>query len=492
MKQKRCLTMLICLALLLGAAAPFALAEGEEAGGDGTAATAEPAPDMETATDAAEAGEPAAAASDEAVDAALCARLLRADEDSAEFTSWLRTLAHIPHTRARQKVGRAVLACALGLSSATPVSDSLYLVPCAEAPLPSNDVNLYSRQHYNLHGAIYSDSPITSVTVSVTNRAITGGSLYPIEATVSFDAADQRTAYALDETTDEGESLSEQMRFDRCRAGTTNGKHTIRILVTTAAQTEPVTVYEANFTVLDERPVLTSNAFRDNYSTALRFFGGDSSKFLMQYTWRSSGKRDIYTNAEWREANIVNSSLGRVHVDAVENFEMASEYLETTYLRVNVNGAEGKVLQLDELVAKYATYVPRFQSNLRLISHHTFGTAIDVNDRYGANGNSADNWEVIGPEVRDCLVYNGIQADESGRQYYDFSYTGDYSPKTDGIPQSIINYLLYELAFFRAGFNWGYYYDHTCDAMHFSLTDGEHYRHMDSETGLRKVFEYYN
>jgi hypothetical protein len=48
---------------------------------------------------------------------------------------------------------------------------------------------------------------------------------------------------------------------------------------------------------------------------------------------------------------------------------------------------------------------------------------------------------------------------------------------------------LYELAFYRAGFQWGHYYVSTSDAMHFTLTDNIRISH-DGNEGLRKVYEY--
>ena len=143
-----------------------------------------------------------------------------------------------------------------------------------------------------------------------------------------------------------------------------------------------------------------------------------------------------------------------------------------------------------ELVDKYAAYVPRFQSNLEYLSHHTLGTAIDVNDNMYPNQNIPRNHDLIGGEVKNHLVYNGIKTDENGIKYYDFTYDGTYPAKYKKIPKSILNYLVYELAFFRAGFEWGFYYETTCDAMHFMLTENDRNRHMHTDIGLRKVYEY--
>ena len=60
----------------------------------------------------------------------------------------------------------------------------------------------------------------------------------------------------------------------------------------------------------------------------------------------------------------------------------------------------------------------------------------------------------------------------------------------NGVPREIQNYLLYELAFYRAGFGWGYYFSHNCDAMHYTLTELDPALHEAEGTGLRKVFEY--
>ncbi|MEZ4509046.1 MAG: M15 family metallopeptidase [Eubacteriales bacterium] len=141
-------------------------------------------------------------------------------------------------------------------------------------------------------------------------------------------------------------------------------------------------------------------------------------------------------------------------------------------------------------MGKAVTYVPRFQSNLGYISHHTLGTAIDVNDDMYPNKNKSSNHDIIGDDVKNHLVYNGIQTDETGVRYYDFTYDGSYPARYLKVPKTIVNYLLYELAFFRAGFEWGYYYETTCDAMHFMLTENDINRHMHSDIGLRKVYAY--
>ena len=131
-----------------------------------------------------------------------------------------------------------------------------------------------------------------------------------------------------------------------------------------------------------------------------------------------------------------------------------------------------------------------FSPTSAYVSHHTLGTAIDVNDNMYPNYNILTNHDLIGDDVRHHLTYNGIKTDESGQQYYDFTYDGSYSARYKQIPKSLLNYLIYELAFFRAGFQWGYYYETACDGMHFMLTENDINRHMHSDIGLRKVYEY--
>ncbi|MEZ4627873.1 MAG: hypothetical protein R2912_07250 [Eubacteriales bacterium] len=106
------------------------------------------------------------------------------------------------------------------------------------------------------------------------------------------------------------------------------------------------------------------------------------------------------------------------------------------------------------------------------------------------NKNIPRNHDLIGGEVRNHLVYNGIKTDENGISYYDFTYDGTYSAKYKKVPKTIVNYLVFELAFFRAGFEWGFYYETTCDAMHFMLTENDRNRHMHTDIGLRKVYAY--
>ena len=80
-------------------------------------------------------------------------------------------------------------------------------------------------------------------------------------------------------------------------------------------------------------------------------------------------------------------------------------------------------------------------------------------------------------------------SDENGTKYYDFTYTGGYRNAVKEVPPEIVNYLLYELAFYRAGFRWGFYFD-SSDAMHFTLTESRREYFEEGAYALRKVYEY--
>ena len=346
--------------------------------------------------------------------------------------------------------------------------------------------NIQRKLDFNLHGSIYADSPITSVHAEMVPLSGKGAA---VRQTVTFSPEQNITAYSL--TSKVLESLDEKFDIRRLKAG----QYHFTLSATSVSHPDPVVLVSVDCGIIAlKKYTLTQNKFDDNYSDALEFFRADKQSFLFPY-YIGEG-RSIGTDVAWRDAHIVKSSLGRVHINAVPNFESAYHYLKNTYIRVSrLNHRsgkvdEGKVMLLFDLVDDYCAYVPRFQSNLAYVSHHTLGTAIDVNDHMYPNANIPRNHDRIRGDVRNHLVYNGIKTDETGLQYYDFSYDGTYTASYKDVPHTIINYLLYELAFYRAGFEWGFYYETTCDAMHFMLTENDRNRHMHSDIGLRKVYAY--
>ncbi len=421
--------------------------------------------------------------------AANAAKMLRAGTDSAAVRYWSTAQAHVAQQGWLKRAAVAMLTVAGGGGPSPVGREDIQFQPCAEVPPLTNGDVLQQGLDFNIHGSIYTDSPITSVTAKL---ASTGGGK-TVSATVTFLPESNVTDYSLASKVEPqgGKSLDTLFDISRLRAG----QYQFTLSAATVEQPEPVVLLTAACEIaVEKKHILTQNQFDDNFFDASEFFGGDTEKFLFRYTAKDG--RYIATDAEWREAHIVVSSLGRVHIDALPNFEAANHYLENAYVRVSVfNYKTGKmivgdVLLLKDLVGKAVTYVPRFQSNLDYISHHTFGTAIDVNDDLYPNKNKPSNHDLIGDDVKNHLTYNGILTDESGVQYYDFTYDGTYPARFLKLPKTIVNYLLYELAFFRAGFEWGFYYETTCDAMHFMLTENDINRHMHSDIGLRKVYDY--
>jgi len=223
-------------------------------------------------------------------------------------------------------------------------------------------------------------------------------------------------------------------------------------------------------------------------------FFGDKSHFLFEYKWNEA--RSITIDPEWVEKYIVSmpglaGKKWRVHADALPYFREAIEYVESTYVRVQGNGHDSGIIRLDKLVkSSNGTYVPRYVTDRTFISHHSFGTAVDINAYTEPNNNVLENRDIIRSEVGK-LTYNGIK-EKDGHKYYDFSYAGDWPDYYREVPTSVMNYLLYELAFYRAGFGWGYYYLNTCDGMHFTLTERDVSEFSEPKTGLRKVYDYAN
>lgn len=417
--------------------------------------------------------------------AANAAKMLRAGADSAAVHYWTTAEAHVAQQGFLKKAVIAMLSVAAG-SETTPVGyEGIQFRTCPEVPMLQDGETLQRGLDFNLHGSLYSDSPITSVRAEMVPVSGEGAA---IRKAVEFLPELNVTAYSL--TSRDLDPLDKQFDISKLRAG----QYHFTLTATSVAHPEPVTLVSVDCDIVQLKPhTLTQNKFDDNYLDALEFFR-DPQEFLFPY-YMGDG-RGIGTDAVWRDAHIVPSSLGRVNVSAVPNFETADHYLKNTYLRVNLlnlrtgKTTEGVTMLLDELVDKYCAYVPRFQSNREYLSHHTLGTAIDVNDNMYPNHNIPRNHDLIGGEVRNHLVYNGIKTDENGIQYYDFTYDGTYPAKYKKVPKSIVNYLVFELAFFRAGFEWGFYYETTCDAMHFMLTENDKNRHMHTDIGLRKVYEY--
>ena len=353
-----------------------------------------------------------------------------------------------------------------------------------------------------LLGKIISNYPIVSVKITDTCAYNFSGK-YPVTAERTYDAADAMRTLTLSEVfpTYAGELAAPEPDAAGLRADPfllsdlTVGKHTIRVSALCDGQEKESVLYEGTFNVLsDDWEILTEKDFgMANYRAAYAFFGKDTGRFLYRYQ-RVDG-RYIIADPSWERAHIteLEGYGGRkwlVHVDAVPYYEKAFSYLERVRFRVHGTNGDTGVLPLKDCIVTYnGSYVSRFVSSMKTVSFHAFGTASDINADMAPNRNNKENKSVIRSAVKNDLVYNGILGAEDGEAWYDFTYSGSGALTEAGIPEAVINYLLYELAFYRAGFQWGYYYSGTSDGMHFTLAEKVSGSH-NSKSSLRKVFTY--
>ena len=374
-------------------------------------------------------------------------------------------------------------------SSSTPPPDlSLSFRADPAYPMPENGAVLTLGDPYTIGGTVYSNYPLDTVTVSI-SCSHNNKKIYPYKRAVRLKNTSIGIYTLTDRATDDGVSLSSLIHFSELLVGV----HTLKISASVKGS-RSVEVYRCSFYVLgDEWETITKDKFPDSYPEALAFFGSEE-RFLYRYQWVNG--RYIVADPEWERTYITeitgypDATPWRVHVDAVPYFEKAFEYLDTSYLRVHGTNGDTGIIKANALITEYdGCYVSRFTSSLKAISHHTFGTAVDVNASMEPNKNKEANHAVIDNDVKDHLVYNGI-LEENGVSYYDFSYDGSYACDPNGVPETCVNYLLYELGFFRAGFDWAHYYKSTSDAMHFCLSEFVTHKHDEKIYGLRKVFEY--
>lgn len=367
----------------------------------------------------------------------------------------------------------------------------LNFVADVEYPLPTLETAHKFGRSAQLRGTIYSDMPLTAVRVSISCKHH-DDEFYPYILIVNLLGDEKIYNYSLDDSaTLEDTSINEMTRFADLQVGL----HTLKIAAMVEGYDRFVDVTQTQFNVLsDEWKQIEKKDFNGTYDSAFAFFQ-DDEKFLCKYQWVYG--RYIIFDPAWEDKYITSitaypaEKTWLIHVDALPYYERLLPYLENTYLRVQGTNGDSGVRQLSELILSYAgTYVSRFTSSRKTISHHSFGTASDINSQMEPNLNKPENRELVDTEVREYLSYNGMRT-EGGLSYYDFAYSGSYANTEIGIPESVINYLLYELAFFRAGFQWGHYYNSTSDAMHFTLTDAIARDHS-SEQGLRKVYEYFD
>lgn len=341
-------------------------------------------------------------------------------------------------------------------------------------------------QPFCFGGVVKSSAPILSVSAVITSSSGVNKTY-----TVSFAASDNKTSVELVDRTfpsSGNNSLTAKVKFQELAAGT----YTFSLYASTTASTGVLLKSRQFKIVSSEWKQLISNNLRNNYAYALSFFGS-RDQFMFRYKWADG--RNITVESSWMSSHFtsVTSPSGGtwyVHKLAAPKFNQAINYMKNTYVRVSGGGYDSGVIKLSTLIASFDGILnTRFVSDRTFVSHHAFGTAIDLNASMDANVNVISNRNLIKTEVRDHLVYNGIK-EYNGVKYYDFTYNGSHASHYKGVPTTVVNYLLYELAFYRAGFSWGYYYDHACDGMHFAVSEMSPDIHNTSGRSLRKVYSY--
>ena len=363
---------------------------------------------------------------------------------------------------------------------------AIHFLPEAGLPLPCEEYALTEKRPFSFGGTVESGLPLTKVSVAVSDME---GKIL-LQAEEQPDPAEE-TALRFplwDKTFPfDDQSLSGRMNFASLRPG----QYVFTLKAANEAAGE-VTLYLSAFTVTrtSGTHTLIPNDLRGTYYTAEAYMGEGTQPL----TYQNGTYGQIYVDAGWLNKNLtyIDTPYGakwRVNKAAVEPFKAAIQYTRTTYIHVGGKYNSG-VIRLSRLVGSYkGPYYGRQEENTPFISPHVLGLSVDINKGLGLNGAVPDNWGFLCKEISENLIYNGIQ-EKNGIKYYDFTYIGTWGTKYANVPAVIVNYLLYELAFYRAGFFWGAYYDHTCDASHFGLGEYDPEVHTNSPLALRKVFEY--
>ncbi len=353
-------------------------------------------------------------------------------------------------------------------------------------PLPSAAYALTEKRGFVFGGTVTSEVPLSRVSVTISDKQ--GDVLLETEAELAADDP-AATCFPLWERTFpfDDQSLSARTDFASLKPGT----YTFVLKAANAVMGE-VTLYTSPFTVerTGARHTLIPNDLRDTWPAVQAYLGGQ----LTPFTYRTGTFGRIQVDSGWIKRNLVDimTPFGytwRVNKAAVAPFKKALDYLRTTYIHVG-GRSDSDILRLSRLVHDSGgPFLARQEEGSSFLSPHVLGLAVDLNGGTGFNEAVPDNWATFCKEISENLIYNGIQ-ERKGYRYYDFTYIGDWRATYEKVPTILQNYLLYELAFYRAGFFWGVYYDHTCDASHFALGEHDPEVHSDSPLALRKVFEY--
>ncbi len=363
--------------------------------------------------------------------------------------------------------------------------------------MPREGATIVLGQSFSIEGKIVSGQPITKVQLIVWNVSENSK-----EIEVSARQSDMGALeYSLNGY--EG-SLNSMASFSRLK----NGDKRIELICSNGAETD-VVLWRANFTVSEWATLTRDKIHTTGYDALYELIGDDS--FLFKYKLREKASRRIYIDDEWYNRYIRSIEFGghnfKVHTAAYDKFKEAFDYINSSWICMSYSdGSSTGVFSLSEIVKPNpadGAYVARFQdASMSKISHHSFGTCIDLNSnipvnqiRVSADGED-ENWAQIKSAVSK-LTYEGLKTVDGKDNVYCFSYSGERQGQML-VPDALINYIMHELAVAGAGFYWGGYFGSGSDAMHFTLAEinDSHVTYPEwsdatpDHERIQKVFEY--
>ncbi len=314
--------------------------------------------------------------------------------------------------------------------------------------------NIYPSSVYPLSGIVVSNYPITKIEVKVYNSA----GKKEIGAKQSFSADDAVTEQGLS-------AISKLVMFEKLKIG----RKRLQIIVTTANGQKIAS--DTYFTVVSVYTKIRVPVLPD-----LQDYFKDSS-YRFYFKKISTNRRDIKVYNNWSSKNIVrvvflkNNSVW-VNKKAAPAFKKAFDIIRRD--RISVKYKNGKVLtgSLASLCPSGKTngaFVPRMVSGTNNLSHHSFGTAVDINADIKPHNNDIANRKIILAAI-DKVNYLG-KSEKNGIYTYNFEYNGNPPSTGRAVPNTLLNYMYYEIAFRPNGFYWGAFFSHTSDAMHFTVSE---------------------
>lgn len=363
--------------------------------------------------------------------------------------------------------------------------------------MPREGAVIVLGQSFSIEGKIVSGQPITKVELIVWNVSENSK-----EIEVSARQSDIGTLeYSLNGY--EG-SLNSMASFSRLKPG----EKRIELICSNGAETD-VVLWRANFTVSEWAALTKDKIHTTGYDALYELIGDDS--FLFKYKLREKASRRIYIDDEWYNRYIRSIEFSghnfKVHTAAYDKFKEAFDYINGSWICMSYSdGSSTGAFSLSEIVKPNpadGAYVARFQdASMSKISHHSFGTCIDLNsnipvNQIRVNADGVDeNWAQIKSAVSK-LTYEGLKTVDGKDNVYCFSYSGERQGQRL-VPDALVNYIMHELAFARAGFYWGGYFGSGSDAMHFTLAEinDSHVTYPEwsdatpDHERIQKVFEY--